>query len=355
MTDGSDLYEDVRSAFSSAEELQDEPAPAPVASEAEGDDESIESTVRDEAGRFAKKDKAEADEPVPEPVAKEGDPSATEAPAPTDPVALSAEKAPQSWTPAAREKWASIDPDIRNEIIRREEASANGVRQMQERFAPMQRFIEQMQPVAQEAQAVGQSPDQYIYSLAQSERTLRGAELPAKFNEILRIADQYGIPLREIINKSVGDEVIKAPQQGQAQSEVQQELQAMRQWREQQQYEQVERDRADITHRLAEFSKDKEFLEDVRLTMADLIERGLANTVPEAYDKACWMVPEVRQVMLSRQGQQRVADSVAERQGKAAGASLKASGKVAVPDGDEADDDIAETVRKAWSASAGRV
>jgi len=335
MSEENDLYEDVKSAFSAAEELQDEPAAA------ETTEASIEETVRDEAGRFAKKQEDEAPVAEVQPVAEE--------PAPTTPVALSTDKPPQSWTPAAREKWAGIDSDIKAEIIRREEASANGVRQIQERFAPATQFIDQMRPVAAEAQAAGSDPVSYIQSLAQSERTLRTADMPTKFNELLRIAGQYGIPLADVINKSVGQEVIKAPQQQpQLPQEFQQELQYMRQWRQEQESQQA-------VNVVTQFGADKEFIGDVRNVMADLIERGLAQDLATAYDQACWMVPEVRQVMLARQGQAAATTSITNKQAKATGASIPASGKVSVPDGDDADDDIGETVRKAWAAAQGRV
>lgn len=335
--EGEDLYEDVRSAFTAAEELQEEPVVE------EATESSVEQTVRDEAGRFAKKQEAEASSAEVQPVA------GAEA-APTAPVALSTEKPPQSWTPAAREKWATLDPDIKAEIIRREEASANGVRQIQERFAPAGQFIDQMRPVAAEAQQVGLDPVNYIHNMAQSERTLRTADMPTKFNELLRIADQYGIPLRDVINKSVGQEVLKAPQGQQMQlpPQVEQELQYMRQWRE-------DNERVQANHIVTQFGSDKEFINDVRNVMADLIERGMAADLPTAYDQACWMVPEVRQVMLARQGQAATAGAITQKQVKAAGASLSAGGKVAVADEGSEDDDISATVRRAFVAAQGRV
>jgi len=332
--EGEDLYEDVRSAFSAAEELQDEPA---VVAET---DASVEETVRDEAGRFAAKKAEEA--ATPEVV--------TEA-APSDPVALSTDKPPQSWTPASREKWAALDPDIKAEVIRREEASANGVRQIQERVAPMQQFVDQMRPVANEAQAAGTDPVSYIQGMAQSERTLRTADMPAKFNELMRIADQYGIPLREVINKSVGQEVLKAPQQQQQMQmppEFQQELNYMRQWREGQETQYA-------TNTVESFGAGKDFFNDVRGVMANLVERGLATDLEQAYDQACWMVPEVRQVMLARQGQAAATTAMTTKQVKAAGVSIPTGGKVVVADEDAEDEDISATVRKAFTASQGRV
>jgi len=41
--------------------------------------------------------------------------------------------------------------------------------------------------------------------------------------------------------------------------------------------------------------------EAVRETMAQLLESGLAQDLPSAYDRACWMVPEVREQMTHAQ------------------------------------------------------
>jgi hypothetical protein len=224
----------------------------------------------------------------------------------------------------------------------------NGVRQIQERFQPMQQFVNSMRPVAQEAQSAGMQPDEYIYSLAQSERVLRTADMPTKFNELMRIADQYGLPLRDIINKSVGEEVIKAPRQAaqmQLPPEISQELQYMRQWRENNEREQS-------TTMVETFGKDKDFFNDVRHQMADLVERGLATSLDDAYEKACWSNPEVRSVMLSREKGAAITDKARA----AAGTSIKTGGKVDVKIDDDGDDDLASTIRKSFqAASTGRV
>jgi len=296
---------------------------------------NADDTPVEAAARLEPKDEGKSETPDVAPVS------------PETPQVLSVEKPPSSWTPAAREKWPNLDPDIRQEIIRREEASMNGVRQMQERFQPLQNMANALSPIVQEAQQLGADPIGYIGSLAQSERVLRTADMPAKFNELLRIADQYGMPLREIINEKVGQEVLKIPQAQQMQipPQMQQELNEIRRWRE-------ETERSQIEQGLTYFSQDKEFFGDVRMVMADLIEKGLAPDVPSAYDQACWMVPEVRQVMLQRQS----GSQVTERQKKAATASMPASGKVAVDLDDDEGDDIGSTVRNAFNrAATGRV
>jgi len=266
---------------------------------------------------------------------------------------LTEDKAPRGWTPAIREKWGTIPEDIRKEIIRREEASAVGVRQLQENYAPMEKFIGGISPYIQEARQNGVAPEQYIGSVLASERILRRADLPTKFQEILRIADQYGVPLRDIINQSVGSEVLTKPQ-GQQQAyvppQVAQELAEAKQWREQFEDRQIKNE-------LAAFAQGKEFFEDVRGKMSAFVESGTVQTLQEAYDEACWATPAVREVLLQRQGKEKEKTDLQKRQEAASGASPKPKGEIDVKvDDDSKEDDLADTVRKEYMAAiSGRV
>jgi len=342
--------------------LADEVRAAFTESEKGGEEETEKKEQpRAEDGKFAAKEgetEVEAAARL-EPAAKDKQVSDKKDPEPADVAAgveagervLTEDKAPRGWSPASREKWATIPEDLRQEILRREEASVVGVRQLQERFAPMEGFVQQISPVFEEARAAGTNPAQYIHALAATEKVLRTADVPTKFQEILRLADVYGIPLRDVINESVGSKVLPAAnhQQQQIPPQIQQELMEMRQWR--QQFE-----GSNINNQISTFSQGKEFFEDVRHTMAGLVESGAAKSLEEAYDSACWSTPAVRQVLLSRQGKDKQTEDLKQKQTAAAGASAKPAGALDVKDDDDKDDDLAATVRKSFSAAAsGRV
>jgi hypothetical protein len=53
-----------------------------------------------------------------------------------------------------------------------------------------------------------------------------------------------------------------------------------------------------INTHLQTFAQDKLYFEDVRRDMADLIRTGKADTLEEAYDKACWMHPQIRDLLI---------------------------------------------------------
>lgn len=317
--------------------LQDEVKAAMA--EVEAKDEPNEPEVKEPEVKAPEAKEPEVKEPeVKEPEVKE--------PEVKEPL-LTEDKAPSGWSPAAREKWITLPKDIRQEIVRREEASAVGVRQLQERYAPLENFVSGLMPYIQEASGLGVNPQQYISSVMQSERVLRSADVPTKFQELLRIADQYGIPLRDVINESVGAQVLAKPApaaNGHASlpPELQQELNEMRQWRQQQ-------EEGGVNQQIMEFAKDKEFFNDVHLTMAAMFDAGKVTTLQEAYDAACRADPQIYKIMQDR-------EALKKSQDAAAGASVKPNGTVDPGAGEADPDDLQALVRQEWNkATTGRV
>jgi hypothetical protein len=331
-----ELYDEVMQAYEEA---------TAESSAVEGTAEVVEESVEEAAGeeqpkeeQAAKEESAEESAAVPEAEAAVEEP----------PSAWSQDKPPQSWSTEAREKWKELPEEIRREVVRREEASVQGIRQLHEKIAPAEGFLKGMEPYLAEAKAQGVVPEQYIGNVMQSERILRTAEMPAKFNEIVRIAESYGIPLRNIINQSVGKEMVPPPQEAQPQAlppEVQQELQEMRQWREQM-------STTAVSNEVNAFGQDRPYFQEVRGIMADLIESGTAKDLSDAYEKAQWLEPNVRAKLV---GQQQEAQNQQLRQ-SAGQASIPDSGTIDVPVGGEEPEDVNEIVRQAfYKQSSGRM
>lgn len=318
-----DIGADIRSAIN--ETVPDE---APVLSEIDNE------KARDAAGKFVSAQKGEPEQPAPEEEVK-------------GPVTLTTEKPPSSWKPIAREQWNALPDIVKGEIIRREQDAVNRNHQMQEQYAPLAQIAQGLGGVFQEAQQYGVNPVSHIAGVMDTERALRTAELPQKFDVLLQIADQYGIPLREIINKSVGQEVLKSPQQqGGVNPEIQRQLDEMRGWRDQQEMNRV-------TDDVEYYGSQQEFFQDVRNIMADLVEKGLAQNLDEAYDRACWMHKDVREVLLARNGQGATQNSVATRQRAAVGVSKAPSKPSVALTTDDPNASIADTVRDAYYGGTG--
>ena len=296
----------------------------------EDPEEAVEGQPRDTSGKFASTEQPE--------VAVESEPASTWE-----------DRPPTSWKPAAREKWAQIPDDLRAEIVRREEASVNGVRHLNEQYAPMKALTDSVGPFFQDILEKGGDPAQYSRNLLEIDYKMRYAQQPAdKLGVLFTFAEAYGVPLRNILNKALGregqPEMFPTPQQQgyQLPPEVARELEEARQFRQQFTTQTA-------THEVETFGQDKEYFNDVRHVMADLIESGVAKDMEDAYDKACWALPEVREVMLNKQqGQQR-------RQA-AAGASLRPNGSVPIKQDDQESDDVGAILRQEFQRSAtGRV
>lgn len=302
---------------------------------------SKEEQVKEEVTEPAKAEPVKAE--VTEPVKEEQAPLGGE-------KILSQDKAPSSWTPAAREEWANLPEKIRQEIIRRDEDSVKGIRQLQDQMAPYTQFAQTLDPFIREAVSNRVDPGQYIGNVMQAERRLRSGTAEERFGSLVEIAESYGIPLRKIINDAVGQEIIPHPvqQRSAVPVEIQQRLDAAEQALAGMQDNQAQSNQKMID----DFKVDKEFFEDVREDMALLMEHGRASTLQDAYDKACKMNPQVFGVIQERGSKPPLADK------QKAAALLKStssnSAEVGNSDFDD-DDDLEATVRKAMAKSAGRI
>lgn len=337
-----------------SKELQDELRAAFESQEGEKDDDTTVATGGADGGEGDDKEpETTPEKPVDAPA--DGDP-APEKEAPeevTEPeagVKLDKERAPTSWNAKVREKWKELPEEVRAEVIRREESHVNGIRKLQDEVAPIRQFTESLGAVIQEATGLGVAPAQYIHNLAAAERGLRTGAPEQKFETLLALADQYGIPLRQAINGTAGKELLPAKQQpAQLPPEVLRELEEARQFRTTYQAQTVQQ-------QVAEFSKGKEFFEDVRDQMAALFDSGQASDLSEAYDKAVWLHPEVRQVLIDREKAATTANGLKQRQAAAAGAAAKAGGQNDIKvDVDDGDDSIEALVRKSMAAGTGRL
>ena len=340
-----ELHDELRKAFEAASAEDTEPNTAPVDAGASADD-------ADDSQEGGEAPEKVAEKPEGEVKPEEAKPE--EAADPKDAVKLDKARAPTSWNAKVREKWAELPEEVRQEVIKREEAHVNGVRKLQEEFAPVRQFAESVGGVLQEARALGQDPVQYIHNLAAAERGLRNGSPDQKFGVLLQLADQYGIPLRQFLGTA--DAQSQQPQAAQIPAEVARELEEARRFREQMTHQQQVQQQTEVQRQVEQFQQGREFFDDVREIMAGLFEANQVSTLEEAYDKAIWMHPDVRAVLLQREKAQQGQQQQKQRQLAAAGASGR-PGTADVNSGVdfEDEDSIEATIRKSIVASSGRV
>lgn len=312
---------------------------------------------RGEDGKFKAKDEPEKpevkDESTKEPVKEEPTKEPEQQPLGGEPdKILVQDKAPSSWTPKARESWADLPENVRQEVLRREEDSVKGIRQLQEQMAPYTQFAQTLEPFIKEAFDNKADPGQYIGNVMQAERRLRTGSADDRFSALVEIAEGYGIPLRKIINDAMGQEVIPhpslAPKAPAIPAEVQRELEEARRFRQDQLTAQEQQSLKEIEN----FKKDKEFFDDVAQDMGALMEMGRATTLQEAYDMACKINAPVSEILRERAARPPLTDK------QKAAAQLKGTSSNSAETGNadfDDEDDLATTVRKAAAQAGGRI
>lgn len=300
------------------------------------DEAESSTTGRDKSGRFAKTTLT--------PAPKAATPAVTQAPtngaktgtappqaATGTATAPEVAKAPQSWKPEAREAWAAIPPAAQAEIVRRDREVA-GVLQS---AAQKSRFGEAVQsavgPYEAQIRAEGSDPVRAIGSLLQTAQALRTAPPQHKAQLVAHMIKSYGIPV-EMLAAALDGEPMQG-QQGQQNGQGYVDPQAIAQQVEQRILSQFQAQRAQgLANRarddISKFSEGKEFFDDVREHMADLLEvaarRGISLTAEDAYNRACQLEPQVSAVLKQRAlASQANVNNASTQRTRAAGSSVR--------------------------------
>ena len=237
---------------------------------------------RDEKGRFAAKDKPT------ETVAVENErvqdtPSSDEVEKPTF-------KAPPGWSVAAKAAFNELPDAVKESIAKREAEVDHGFK----RYGGLKQYAEYAEKNGTTLAAAVQDYSKIENGLRTN--YLEGIDLihsrfginPADF--IRAYAQRYGVSL---------DGAAAAPSQGyqppaiNPDAIVQQATAAFEQrLHERESLSEIERFKSDPAH---------PYFENVREDMAILLQNGKADTLKDAYEKACWANPETRAILLKSQ------------------------------------------------------
>jgi len=256
-----------------------------------------------------------------------------------DPIA----KAPQAWKPEAREHWDAIPEEARREIVRHEQQVKEALRDTAEARQFAQAVTQTLQPYQQFIKAEGSNPIQAIDNLMSTAAALRTGNADQVAQLVTQITNQFGIGRfgKEFVRKL--DESLSgaAPKEESPEVKALREqyerelapLKQMHQQMQQQQYYQAQQANQATQSELQQFASQAEFLEDVRMDMADLMDlaaqQGRELSLQEAYDRACWANPEIRNVLTRRQQAQQ-AQQVNEKTQRAKKAAVSVSGSAPV-------------------------
>lgn len=228
---------------------------------------------------------------------------------------------PQSWTSEAKKDWASLPAHIQAEIIKRENDTHKMFTSREGELRLGREMKEVIEPFMPSIKEAGVEPKALIHDLLGTVNTLRNGTEDQKIMVMRNIADGYGVDLQKVL--------------GYQQNPINQlyaELNGLKQQLNpqviiNQLQEQAEADR--IQSEVNAFAADPKNIhfDKVKPFMGSLLSSGQAKDLREAYDMACYAIPEIRSTMLAK------TDEAAKRkaelaQKKNAAVSVKGSSSV---------------------------
>lgn len=227
-----------------------------------------------------------------------------EASAPASP-ATPAIQPPSSWTAAAKAEFAKASPVVQQEVLRREQQMHDGIAQYKEKATYAETIQKAIAPFEQTIRSLGVTPDVAVHTLLNADHQLRYGSPAEKMNSLLNIAKGYGIDLSQGI-----------PEQQQIDPNfqyLQQELQSTKQQLNQFLTAQEQREQAELNSMLEQAKQGKDHFDVVRNEMAALLQAGTAKDINEAYDMAVWARPDLRQALLTKQLEEKLAADAQRR------------------------------------------
>ena len=272
-----------------------------------------------------------------------------ETPAEVPPAEQSETSAPEAFAKEAKAEWANVPPSVQAAILKREQDMEKGVNELKSKYSDMDKVL---QPHLEAIRAQGHTPAEAVNQLFAWMMALAGnpdQAFPA-------LAQSFNYDL----SKAIGQQTQQPQQEGQEQPPeispedlppgVSQYISGLEQ--KLQQFEKsfnekftglehnfAAQSQAKTQEILDNWSRDKEYYEDVREMMAQLLQSGAVPLdskgqvdLDAAYDRAMWAHPEVRAKVLAAQEQQRQteAKNKAEAEKKAQAEQAAAARKAGV-------------------------
>ncbi len=245
-------------------------------------------------------------EPAPTPTP----PAATEtAPATTPAVAEApAIVAPKTWKPEEAAVWATVPEVAKAAILRREEDIFRGIEQYKAPAEFGNKVNAVLQPYEQIMRAHNMDPVQTIGNLLQSHHTLATGS-PAQRTAFMHdLARQYGVTLTAPAEADgyapvVDPEVLRLQEELHAVQSRQQSL-------EQARTEEVRVKLASEVNAFAADPKNAHFDKVADLMVPMLKDKNV--TLAQAYEKAIWLHPEVRELEIARLQTEKQAKLIAD-------------------------------------------
>lgn len=313
---------------------------------------------RGDNGKYQSRARQEGVAPEPDAAPQEGQEAAQQ------PQAQPQTAAPEAYSKEAKAEWAKVPPAVQAAVAKREADVAAGVDQLRRGYAELDQAIQPYLPALQRSQvrpaaAVKQLFD-WMTALTREATAIKSGQPPE--GVFAALVKSYNLDpvtlLAHMVQGSNGGQAAE-PQQGQPQQQggldpnvkayIDSVIAPVGQGVQQLYGTVQQQNMAKTNEMLGMWSKDKPFFNDVRQTMARMLQPGpngepamvapLANgnaDLDKAYDMAVYAIPEVRakaqKAMVDAEAATKTAAAQAERkaQQQKLEAARKASGSIPI-------------------------
>jgi len=262
-------------------------------------------------------------------------------------------KAPVGWSPKARQYWSKLPREVQELVAGREQEITAVIANTKQARQTHEAFTQLANSYAPILAAEGVNPLEATQSLFQTVAQLRMGSPHQKAQIIAELIGNYDVDIG-VLDNVLLDVPMADPEEERLNKMFEERfgplMQAFEGMQYSQQHELAERD-ARARDEVAEFSQNAEFIHDVKLQMADLIDmaqaRGQQMSLQEAYDIACRAHPEINEVLKEREEEARILAANGDIAAKRAAASSIVGRKTGVP-AKNSEASLRESLADAW-------
>lgn len=205
--------------------------------------------------------------------------------------------APSTWSKAAAEKWAGVDPAIKAEVLKREQDMFNGLEQYKSRAEIGDRYegvIAEFKPILEAEQV---DPVELFGNFAANHYLLSRGTPEQKLSIATNLMAHYGIDI-----EAVQQRLSAQPQVNPEVEALKAEVAALKQGVTTIATREQEAVRTQFQQQVEAFASDPAhpYFTEVSEDIAKLLKAGAATSLEEAYDKAVYANPVTRQKEIDR-------------------------------------------------------
>lgn len=255
---------------------------------------------------------------------------------------VSVEKPPASWRPAQKAKWAALDTDVREEIIRRER-NVDRILSESSQARKIASAVEQIiQPFQARFQSMNAHPLAAVNELLKADHLLAYGNNNQKAQLIAKLINDYKVDVVELDSVLAGTVKPVDPTTASVQQLLQQQLAPFHQYMENVRQQEALREQEanrQVEETVASMQNNPKFpyFDRVRESMGDIIElgakKGLYLSLEQAYSRAIALDPEISaEIEASKQAEARKAAALeANRRAQQAKRASKSVGGAPTP------------------------